>query len=77
MSLRLDGKVVIITGAARGQGANEARRFVAEGARVMLTDLNEAGAAVAGELGEAATFHHHDVGDATAWDAVVAATPRA
>ena len=74
MSLRLDGKVVIITGAARGQGANEARRFVAEGARVMLTDLNEAGAAVAGELGEAAAFHHHDVGDATAWDAVVAAT---
>ena len=71
---RLDGKVAIITGAARGQGANEARRFVAEGARVMLTDLNPEGAKVAAELGEAAAFLHHDVGDPAAWATVVEAT---
>ena len=36
---QLEGKVALITGAARGQGAAAARRFVAEGARVMLTDV--------------------------------------
>ena len=70
---RLDGKVAIITGAARGQGANEARRFVAEGAQVVLTDLDEAGAKVAAELGDAAIFHRHDVGDEADWSAVVKA----
>ena len=52
---RLDGKVAIITGGARGQGAAEARLFAAEGARVMLADvLDEEGAAVAAEIGDAA-----------------------
>jgi 3alpha(or 20beta)-hydroxysteroid dehydrogenase len=37
---RLDGKVALITGAARGQGAAEARLFVAEGAQVMLGDVS-------------------------------------
>ena len=37
----LEGKVAIVTGAARGQGAAEARLFAAEGARVLLTDLLE------------------------------------
>ena len=68
---KLNGKVAIITGAARGQGAHEARRFVAEGARVVITDLNPAGSDVAQELGEAAIFVAHDVADEAAWRAVV------
>ena len=52
---RLEGKVAIITGAAQGMGAAHARNFVAEGARVMLADIDEAGAAaLAAELGPAA-----------------------
>ena len=48
-----DGKVAIVTGAARGQGEAEARRFVAEGAKVLLTDvLDDEGAAVAADLGD-------------------------
>ena len=42
MSNRLTGKVALITGAARGQGSAEARRFVAEGARVLITDVLDA-----------------------------------
>lgn len=67
----LDGKIAIITGAARGQGAAEARLFAAEGAKVILTDLDEAtGTALAAELGEAALFHRHDVASRTDWDSV-------
>lgn len=67
----LKGKVAIITGAARGQGAHEARLFVAEGARVVMTDLNPAGSTLASELGDAAHFVTHDVGDETSWAQVV------
>ena len=67
----LEGKVAIITGAARGQGAAEARLFVAEGADVVLTDLNSDGAALAGELGDHAHFMLHDVADPEGWKAVV------
>lgn len=71
---RLDGRIAIITGAAQGMGAEHARVFVAEGARVVLTDLQEAaGAALAGELGDAACFVRHDVSAAADWDAVIAA----
>lgn len=73
MSKRLDGKVIIITGAARGQGAHEARRFVAEGASVVLTDINPAGAEVAQALGDAAIFVVHDVADEAHWQTVVEA----
>jgi 3alpha(or 20beta)-hydroxysteroid dehydrogenase len=70
---RLDGKVAIITGAARGQGAAEARLFVAEGASVVLADvLDDEGQAVAAELGEAATYAHLDVTDEDQWQATVA-----
>ena len=59
---RLDGKVALITGAARGQGAAEARLFVAEGAQVMLGDvLDDDGEIVAKELGTRAAYRHHDV----------------
>jgi 3alpha(or 20beta)-hydroxysteroid dehydrogenase len=70
-SKKLEGKVAIITGAARGQGADEARRFVAEGARVVLTDLLPSGANVAAELGDAAIFIQHDVANEAQWRNVV------
>jgi len=55
--MRLQGKVAAITGAASGFGAAAARRFVAEGAKVVLGDIQEdAGAAIAEELGDAAIF---------------------
>jgi 3alpha(or 20beta)-hydroxysteroid dehydrogenase len=71
---KLDGRVVIITGAARGQGEQEARLFVAEGARVLLGDvLDEQGEALAKELGEAARYTHLDVGREEDWTAAVSA----
>ncbi|SEO06555.1 3alpha(or 20beta)-hydroxysteroid dehydrogenase [Mucilaginibacter gossypiicola] len=71
---RLKGKVAIITGAARGMGESHARTFIAEGAKVILTDLSEAaGAALAKELGENAIFIKHDTTNAEQWAAVVKA----
>lgn len=69
---RLDGKVAIITGAARGQGAAEADLFVREGATVVLTDILDAeGEGVADKLGARATYESLDVGDEHAWQRVV------
>ena len=60
--MRLEGKVAAITGAASGFGRAAARRFVEEGARVVLGDIQEAeGKKVAGELGDAAVFRRCDV----------------
>ncbi len=57
MAGRLEGKVAAITGAASGFGEGAARRFVAEGAKVVLGDIQEdRGKAVAAELGDAAVF---------------------
>jgi 3alpha(or 20beta)-hydroxysteroid dehydrogenase len=68
MTGRLDGKIALITGAARGQGAAAARRFVAEGARVIIADVNDdAGKALADELGDAADYRHLDVGSESEW----------
>ena len=68
--MRLDGKIALITGAARGQGAAAARRFVAEGAQVLLTDvLDSDGEKLAAELGDAASYLTLDVSDETAWAA--------
>ena len=70
---RLDGKVALITGAARGQGAAEAVAFAAEGASVVMTDvLDDDGKAVAAEIGAAARYLHHDVTDEAAWQSAVA-----
>lgn len=67
---RLDGKVAIISGAARGQGAEEAKLFAAEGAAVIVTDvLAEQGAAVA--AGVNGLFIEHDVRSESAWNDVV------
>jgi len=71
---RLAGKVAIITGAARGQGAAEARLFAAEGARVVLGDVLDAdGEAVAAEIGTAARYVHLDVSKESDWEAAIAA----
>lgn len=67
----LDGKVVLVTGGARGQGAAEGRRAVAEGATVIVADvLDEAGERTAGEMG--AGYAHLDVTSPEGWEAVVA-----
>ena len=69
---RLQGKTAIVTGAAQGMGEAHARRFIAEGANVVLTDLNDAGGrAIAEELGERARFVRHDVADESGWAAVL------
>ncbi|MCL4115916.1 UNVERIFIED_CONTAM: hypothetical protein GTU68_003583 [Idotea baltica] len=67
---RLDDKICIITGAARGQGEAEARLFAAEGATVWLTDvLDDEGKAVASDMG--GTYRHLDVRDEAAWSTIV------
>ncbi|MGJ3510103.1 glucose 1-dehydrogenase [Enemella sp. A6] len=72
---RLDDKVALVTGGARGMGASHVRRFIAEGARVMFTDiLDDEGAALAEELGDKARFHRHDVTSEPEWQQVVDAT---
>jgi 3alpha(or 20beta)-hydroxysteroid dehydrogenase len=68
---RLDGKVALITGAARGQGAAAARRFAAEGATVIITDvLDEEGKTLADEIGAAARYEHLDVSQEDEWATV-------
>ena len=69
---RLTGKVAIITGAASGIGKAGARLFVAEGAKVVMTDVQD-GVSIAAELGNAAIFRKHDVTDEAGWAAVVKA----
>ena len=77
---RLDGKVAIISGGARGQGATEARMFAAEGAKVVFGDLlDDAGHQVEAEireLGGEATYVHLDVTREADWQAAVAEAVR-
>lgn len=71
---RLEGKVAIVTGAARGTGEETARVLVEQGARVLLGDILDArGEAVAKELGDAACYQRLDVSEETDWTAAVAA----
>ncbi|MFF4826748.1 glucose 1-dehydrogenase [Streptomyces sp. NPDC001312] len=74
MSVDLTGKVALVTGAARGMGAAEARLLTELGAKVVLTDVLEAeGEATATSLGAAARFVRHDVTDEKDWATAVAA----
>lgn len=72
---RLDGKVAIITGAARGQGEAAARLFSNEGAKVVVTDvLDKEGEAVAKDIGKSVIFAHLDVSQEDNWQEVVDVT---
>jgi 3alpha(or 20beta)-hydroxysteroid dehydrogenase len=71
---RLDGKVALITGGARGMGKSHVRHFVAEGARVVFGDVQDGkGAAVAAGLdAKSCRYTHHDVTSEAGWAAAVA-----
>ncbi len=72
---RVGGKVVVVTGAASGLGAADARALVSEGALVVLTDIDtDAGSALADDLG--AVFLPHDVSDEAGWERVMADVDR-
>lgn len=69
---RVEGKVALITGGARGMGAAHAQALVSEGARVLIGDvLDDAGSAVSTTLGDSAHFVHLDVTDPDQWDRAV------
>jgi 3(or 17)beta-hydroxysteroid dehydrogenase len=72
---RVEGKVCIITGAASGIGREDALLLAREGAKVVLTDLNEeAGRQVAAQIGANALFIHHDIASESDWQNVVKTT---
>lgn len=71
----VEGKTIIVTGAANGIGRGEAECLVASGAQVVFTDVDEAnGEATVKPLGDRALFLRHDVSSAAEWQKVIAAT---
>jgi len=73
---RLEGKRALVTGGASGLGLAICQRYVSEGASVIIADIDEdAGRALANDLGEAACFEPLDVTQETAWDAIMARIP--
>lgn len=74
---RVDGKVALITGGASGLGAEDARVLAREGAKVVITDVqDDLGAKVAAEI-PGCVYLHHDVRDEGQWTRVVAETSKA
>ncbi|HXL84590.1 MAG TPA: SDR family NAD(P)-dependent oxidoreductase, partial [Casimicrobiaceae bacterium] len=72
--MQIDGNIFFVTGAASGLGAASARMIVANGGRVVLADIGDAGGtALAAELGESARFVKTDVADEASARAAVAA----
>lgn len=70
---RVSGKVAIVTGAAKGLGEADARTLAAEGAKVIITDVDVSnGQRIAAEIGAAARFVQQDVRDEEAWKALIA-----
>ncbi len=73
--MKLEGKVAIVTGAGSGMGAEEARMMAAEGAKVVVTDINvESARKVAQDIGDSAIYLEQDVADEAGWTRVVEAT---
>lgn len=70
----LTGRTALVTGGAQGLGESYARALAAAGARVAITDLQEAGAQVAADLGEGHHFVQHDVTDEASWENAIAST---
>ncbi len=69
--MRFAGKTVLVTGSAKGQGAEEVRRFAAEGASVVVADvLDDEGEATAKAIGDAARYVHLDVTSEDDWTAL-------
>ena len=74
---RVDGKVALITGGARGMGAEHARLLLSEGAKVVIGDvLDDEGHTVAGQLGDNAHYLRLDVTQPEQWTSAVAETVR-
>lgn len=72
MAGRLDGRVALVTGAARGMGASHARKIVAEGGSVVIADIrDEEGTLLAKEIGDQAAYAHLDVTSESDWAAAV------
>jgi 3(or 17)beta-hydroxysteroid dehydrogenase len=72
---RVQGKVAIVTGGASGVGKEDVLLLAREGARVVVTDVNEeAGQALAKQIGDAALFLKHDIASEDDWKRVVAST---
>ena len=65
---RLEGKIAIVTGAARGTGEATTRLFVEQGARVLIADVqDELGESVAKDIGDSAAYCHLDVTSEDDW----------
>jgi 3alpha(or 20beta)-hydroxysteroid dehydrogenase len=70
-NMSLTGRVALITGAAQGQGAAEAKLFTAHGAKVVLTDVRDEHGKALAETLQGATYAHLDVTDEAAWEQMI------